>query len=142
MERFCSGNPHVLSSLYEFFALQIIRGVTILILYPSLKRMGYGLTFKDSIVMTWGGLRGAVGLALALIVELDENRLPPKFRALTIFHMGLMAAFTLIINGTTMPYLLQYLGTTKTSPEKLEVLLHIIKVFHLSNTLLFNLGWN
>lgn len=90
--------------------------------------MGYGLTIKDSIVMVWGGLRGAIGLALAIIVELDKDMLPPGFRALVMFHMGVTVIFTLIINGSTMPYLLSYLGTTKTSPEKLEVLLHVVKV--------------
>lgn len=110
------------------FYAQVFRALTIALLYPILVKLGYGLTLKDSIVMTWGGLRGAVGLALALIVELDENKLPPDFRALTIFYMGTMAASTLIINGTSMPYLLKMLGTTKTSPEKLEVLLHVIKV--------------
>lgn len=109
--------------------VQVARALTVAILYPIMVNMGYGLTLKDSIVMVWGGLRGAVGLALALIVELDENKLPGDFRALTIFYMGTMAASTLIINGTSMPYLLKMLGTTKTSPEKLEVLLHVIKVY-------------
>lgn len=35
---------------------------------PLLKRMGYGLTWRNAAVMTWGGLRGAVSLALALLV--------------------------------------------------------------------------
>ena len=35
---------------------------------PVLRHTGYGLTWKDGIVMTWGGLRGAVGLMLALQV--------------------------------------------------------------------------
>ncbi|GMH43152.1 hypothetical protein BSKO_11074 [Bryopsis sp. KO-2023] len=110
-----------------YIVLNAVRALTVVILYPILSRMGYGLTMKDAIVMVWGGLRGAVGLALALIVELDYRNLPPNFRALVIFHMGLMAVATLIINGTTMPYLLKLLGTTTTSPEKLEVLLHVVK---------------
>lgn len=81
--------------------------------------------------MTWGGLRGAVGLALSLIVDLDVNRIDPKFRALTIFYMGVIAALTLLVNGTSMPVILNFLGVTKPKPEKLEVLLHVVKV-HLS----------
>ena len=38
---------------------------------PLLTRMGYGLPWKDAVVMIWGGLRGAVGLALALQVAMD-----------------------------------------------------------------------
>lgn len=123
--------------------LQVVRVVTVMMLYPILKHMGYGMTIKNSIVMIWAGLRGAIGLALAIIVDLDEHHLPPQFRALVIFHMGVSVVLTLIVNGTTMPYLLSYLGTTKTSPEKLEVLLHVVKVstsaqFHFWQT---SLSW-
>ena len=40
---------------------------------PILSRMGYGLPWKDAVVMIWGGLRGAVGLALALQVAMDHE---------------------------------------------------------------------
>lgn len=96
------------------------------------------MTWKDAVVATWGGLRGAVGLALALIVQLDVHNMPPGFRTLTIFYFGVVAACTLIINGTTMPLLLKVLGITKTAPEKLEFLIHIIDVIYFNFN--FNLG--
>ena len=40
----------------------------ILLFSPLLKRIGYGLTWRNSTVMIWGGLRGAVSLTLALVV--------------------------------------------------------------------------
>ena len=43
-----------------------IRLVVIILLYPILRRTGYGINWKTALVMLWGGLRGAVGLALAL----------------------------------------------------------------------------
>ena len=47
------------------------------VLSPLLSRIGYGLTWRNTTVVVWGGLRGAVGLALALMVaqapELDES---------------------------------------------------------------------
>lgn len=33
------------------------------------KKTGYGLTVKEAAVMVWGGLRGAVSLSLALLVD-------------------------------------------------------------------------
>ena len=45
----------------------------IMMLSPLLKRIGYGLTWQNGVVMVWGGLRGAVGLALALIVLHDKE---------------------------------------------------------------------
>ena len=32
--------------------------------YPLMKKAGYGLPGKDAIVVWWGALRGAIGLAL------------------------------------------------------------------------------
>jgi sodium/hydrogen exchanger 10/11 len=40
----------------------------LLILSPILSRVGYGITWRTLTVMMWGGLRGAVGICLALEV--------------------------------------------------------------------------
>ncbi|GMH39853.1 hypothetical protein BSKO_07757 [Bryopsis sp. KO-2023] len=114
-------------SVVLFILLQVVRGITVLVLYPGLKRMGYGLTWREGVVMVWGGLRGAVGLALALIVKLDSNITDKRFQALVVFHMGLMAAATLLVNGTSIPLILRVLGVTNPTPAKLEVLLHVVK---------------
>ena len=37
-------------------------------LMPILTHIGYTIDWKQVTVITWGGLRGAVGLALALVV--------------------------------------------------------------------------
>eukprot|EP00959_Pyramimonas_sp_CCMP1952_P048894 1021553-Pyramimonas_sp.AAC.1 len=42
-------------------------------LYPALRVMGYGLDWRFASVLVWGGLRGAVGLALGLQVALTEE---------------------------------------------------------------------
>lgn len=48
--------------------LIFFRGLVIGALSPVLQNTGYGFTWKEGTVMCWGGLRGAVGLALALQV--------------------------------------------------------------------------
>lgn len=67
---------------------------------PILRNTGYGLTNKEFYVVVWGGLRGALGITLALMVAVDEE-LPIRLRELTLFYMSGMAALTLIVNGTT-----------------------------------------
>lgn len=37
-------------------------------LTPILTHIGYQIDWKQATVITWGGLRGAVGLSLALVV--------------------------------------------------------------------------
>ena len=51
---------------------------------PILRQTGYGLSWQEGIVMTWGGLRGAVGLMLALQVahhdRIDQESVGVKVR--------------------------------------------------------------
>lgn len=43
---------------------------------PVLRVLGYGFDWSKGIVMWWGALRGAVSLALALLVA-NDDRLDP-----------------------------------------------------------------
>ncbi|KAH8068698.1 potassium:proton antiporter [Aureococcus anophagefferens] len=52
--------------------LHVIRFVVLLVAWPLLRRMGYGMDWKFGVALWWGALRGAVGLTLALIVEEDH----------------------------------------------------------------------
>lgn len=55
-----------------FFLLSnLIRAINVAILYVFMKRGSYKLTFKEYIVMIYGGLRGSLGLALALITSVE-----------------------------------------------------------------------
>lgn len=75
---------------------------------PILSRIGYGLTWRNAVIMTWGGLRGAVGLALALVVEnlAGDDVIGSKF----LFHTSGIVVLTLVINATTIQTLLRILG--------------------------------
>ena len=47
------------------------------------------------VVLAYAGLRGAIGIAFALIVKNDED-FPPKFRMIVLFHMAGAAVLTLL----------------------------------------------
>lgn len=49
--------------------LHVIRALGITVLSPILKQLGYGFHWKEGVIMTLGGLRGAVGLALGLLAS-------------------------------------------------------------------------
>lgn len=74
---------------------------------PVLSHLGYGMNWKEAIVLAWGGLRGAVGLALALFVSLDNQIADARFTTLTFFYIAAIVLLTLLIQGTTTPLLLQ-----------------------------------
>ncbi|MBC8245746.1 MAG: cation:proton antiporter [Verrucomicrobia bacterium] len=51
-----------------YVVIHLVRFVNIGLLYPIMRKTGYGLPKKDAVVVWWGALRGAIGLALALVV--------------------------------------------------------------------------
>ena len=56
----------------------ILRSAVLMMAGPVLARIGYGLTWQNAVILCWGGLRGAVGLALALQVALDYKSVGSK----------------------------------------------------------------
>lgn len=51
--------------------------------------------YKKVVVLAYGGLRGAIGIAFALIVKNDVE-FPDKFRMIVLFHMAGAAVLTLL----------------------------------------------
>jgi len=92
-----------------YFAILLSRLVVLIACYPVLSRVGYGCDFRSLLVMWWGGLRGSVGVAMAIVVDLDPN-VSEKNGSEIMFLAGGAALLTLLINATTMTNLLQALG--------------------------------
>lgn len=120
---------HCAILLLVYIALNIIRYITIMMFYPIMKRSGYGLNKKESIILTWGGLRGALGMTLALMVSYTPA-IPEEIRSQVLFFTAGTVTLTLCINATTMRWLLNKLGliyipTARTMMEnKIQNLLH------------------
>jgi NhaP-type Na+/H+ or K+/H+ antiporter len=95
-----------------WFILLIIRYICIFLFYPCLSRLGYGFTLKEAILVSYGGLRGAVGLALAIMVHNDSILLKqnPKIGAIVLLHTSIVALMTLVVNAPTTGYLVKLLG--------------------------------
>jgi len=100
--------------LVDYFGVVVIRLIVITVFSPFLTRLGYGLPWKDAVVMIWGGLRGAVGLALALQVAMDHEVVGNKI----LIHTAGIVLLTLIINATTIRKLLSILGMSEISDSK------------------------
>jgi NhaP-type Na+/H+ or K+/H+ antiporter len=92
-----------------YFSIQVIRAVSVFAFMPLLKRVGVGLTPPKATVLVWGGLRGAVSLALALIVAQD-TLLPKALGDQVLFLTAGIVVLTIVINSSTMSWVLRYLG--------------------------------
>ncbi len=92
-----------------YWGLNLIRYLMIMLLYPMMKRMGYGLSKRESIILTWGGLRGALAMTLALMVSYTPG-IPEIIREQVLFFTAATVTLTLTVNATTMRWLLNRLG--------------------------------
>jgi NhaP-type Na+/H+ or K+/H+ antiporter len=67
------GYKDYIKLLGTYVILHIIRFFMILVFWPCLQRLGYGMTFEQVILCSYAGLRGAVGMSLALMVAASEE---------------------------------------------------------------------
>lgn len=96
-------------SLALYVALHIARLLSVVILYPLIRWSGVRLSWKEYTVLIWGGLRGSMSIILALIVNSHEQ-IDITIRNRFLFHICMMALFTLIINGVSCKFFVRILG--------------------------------
>jgi len=113
-----------------FLLMVLVRALMMLLFYPILRwRPGgrgsdtYLITKEDAIVCAWGGLRGPVGLALAVLMN---EELPLNEGARVLFHVGGIALLTLVVNGLSCARLMRRLGLTHT-PAAVVRMKHYLK---------------
>ena len=79
------------------------------------------MTFNQVILCSYAGLRGAVGMSLALMVAASEE-VPTYIQDVVLLHVAGVALLTLLINATTTAMLVRYLGLSKYSDLKKNIL--------------------
>jgi NhaP-type Na+/H+ or K+/H+ antiporter len=122
-----------------YVVLVLVRGFLFFASRPILRILGPDkepVSVADCLVMTWGGLRGAVGLSLA--IQVNTERAEGEISALdgqrVLFYVSGVAALTLLINATTCPLLVERLGITQMPGAKKQMLrLLVQRLRHLSN---------
>ncbi|MEA3372614.1 MAG: sodium:proton antiporter [Campylobacterota bacterium] len=100
-----------------YIVLTLIRTASVWTLMPLLRRIGVGITREKATVLVWGGLRGAVSLSLALSLAQDEA-VPEQLREQILFLTAGIVFLTIVINGSTMEWLLHLLKLDKLPAAK------------------------
>ena len=106
-----------------------IRFALVFAFYPITTRMGIGQSLKEAIFMSYGGLRGAVGISLALLLSAEvykytesDSQTSSQYREFVEKLFGLtggVSFLTLVINGPTSGPILKRLGlVTPTETRK------------------------
>lgn len=96
----------------SYLAVMAIRAVLTFGSQPITNRWSDGVSAKDSAIITWGGLRGAVPLALGLVVSRHPGVPSDVGRQVLLVTAGIVL-LTILINGTTAGRLLAVFGYDK-----------------------------
>jgi len=105
-----------------FVATLAARALVLFGLMPVLSSFGAAeqVSTQFRVVVLWGGLRGAVSLALALAVTEDPG-LPEATKSFVATLTTCFVLATLFVNGTTLRILIRWLGLNKLSRADREV---------------------
>lgn len=93
--------------VFLYLVVQLIRLFMVVLFWLPLNLMGHPLNFKEVLVIAWSGIRGALSLTMAIIVAMQKE-IQLEQGARVIFHVGGIAALTMLINGTMLGPLLEH----------------------------------
>ena len=127
------GASDIWKSVLFYPFLTLVRYVVMLIQLPFLNLVGYEISCVSAIILTYGGLRGAIALSLAMIVAVD-GRLNKELRDICLFYVVTTIAFTVCINGLTIKSVMWFTGFLQKDPIKEKVKFNVIRQL-LVNTL-------
>jgi monovalent cation:H+ antiporter, CPA1 family len=97
------------------FAARIL---VLFVLVPPLEffKLTQPISSAYKLAITWGGLRGALTLVLALAATENQALSPEVKRFVAVLATGLVL-FTLFVNGTTLRLVIDLLGLVRLSPR-------------------------
>lgn len=92
-----------------YVAIMAIRTLTMFAFKPLIGRVADPVDTRETLVTSWSGLRGAVSLALALVVA-GRQDLPIDLRHQVLLLTAGVVFLTIVINGGTMGRVLMHFG--------------------------------
>ncbi|GKY99730.1 hypothetical protein MPSEU_000927000 [Mayamaea pseudoterrestris] len=114
-----------------YVMLGIIRSVLFLVAYPVTKNIGLKTSWQEQVFQVHAGLRGAVGIALALSLNSQVRIISSGGDVDPLYHeqtqrvfgfVGGIALLTLVINAPTCKPLLKYLKLSESSETRGKIL--------------------
>ena len=118
-------------SVLLYLLLNIIRGVVTAMLFPLMNMSkAYKCNLREMFIAVWAGLRGAVGLALALVVLEEHDYFTKRERGLTLVLVSAGVVGTLLINATSSAAMLRVVGLLTPGLSHERTLLAARKAIH------------
>eukprot|EP01034_Spumella_vulgaris_P023862 gene23862-30138_t len=108
--------------LYLFFMAS--RAVMMMLCFPILSRIGNKCTVNEALFVTWGGLRGAVSMAIALVLSRSVDNRETIVSSLDSHRLfilvGGVAVLTLLVNAPLSQQVMQRLGLVDSEDSTAE----------------------
>ncbi len=104
-----------------YVGIFLIRTFSVLLFMPILKRIGIGINREKATVLIWGGLRGAVSLALALTV-VTNDLIAKEVADQILFLCAGIVVLTILINGSSMRLVLKWVDLDRLPSAKQAML--------------------
>ncbi len=92
---------YITAALLVVPVVLLVRFISVTAPGPVLKLFRQGFEWRNVVLLTWGGLRGAISIALALSLP------PGPERDLLLMVTYAVVAFAILVQGLTMPWLLR-----------------------------------
>lgn len=107
----------MIAGIVGFIVTVITRYISVSLPMLIIERRVSRETFKNNIVMTWGGLRGSVSLALALSIPYNNN----TYLSTTFSIVYITVMLSILIQGATFKALLNKIyGSDTNTPSQKE----------------------
>ncbi|RWX56073.1 cation:proton antiporter [Photobacterium chitinilyticum] len=110
---------HFISLIALIFAAFTARTAVLYLVLPLINRVGLGqqISIAFRTVMLWGGLRGAVSLALALVI-LETPGIATEIKTFIASLVTGFVLFTLFVNAPTMGMMMRIFGLDRLPPTE------------------------
>ena len=98
--------------LLTYLCINVVRVIVLMIFLPVINSplFEYKMTWRTFLLVAWGGLRGAVGLSLALVLRTDNKVVQPHVKDKIMFHTAGIVLLTLLVNAVSCRFLVAALG--------------------------------
>lgn len=118
--------------LYAFILyimVMLFRALTVFIFFPWLKINNHQCTVKEAVFVSWAGLRGALSIALAMILENNSSTddLSSEETSRILFYVGGIVTLSLLCNATLARKVLEYFELIDDCTIEKELVMSAIK---------------
>lgn len=110
-----------------YLIVNVARFLGVFLFFPTLARGPYGISWRQAMLLSWGGLRGAVSLTLSMAVSQQEE-IPLETRARISFLTAGIVLLTILINGSTCKLLLRMLKLNNPTEAEQELFIRATNV--------------